>query len=98
MLVEAAPLVPDRTICNPINDFKLGGIALTDTSLSFVVSDMLNPAQQNALNASLTPVAFIHRERKAALISSAAWRGGKEQLPSVHNYSQISCGFMTNNC
>ncbi len=43
MLDGAAPLVPGRTICNPINDFKLGGVALIDTSLSFVVSDMLNP-------------------------------------------------------
>lgn len=37
LLVGAAVRVPDRTICNPINDFKLGGIALIDTSLSFVV-------------------------------------------------------------
>lgn len=43
MLVGAAPLVPGRTICNPINGFKLGGAALIDTSLRFVVSDMLNP-------------------------------------------------------
>lgn len=67
LLVEAAPLVPDRTICNPINDFKRGEIALTDTSLSFVVSDMLNPPQQNALNASLTQVVFIHRKRKRSV-------------------------------
>lgn len=43
MLVEAAPLVPDKTICNPINDFKRGGVALIDARLSFVVSGMLNP-------------------------------------------------------
>lgn len=42
LLVGAAPLVPDRTICNPINAFKLGGVTLIDTSLSFVVSDELN--------------------------------------------------------
>lgn len=46
LLVEAAPLVPDRTICNPINDFKLGGVVLIDSSLSFLVSGMLNPRQQ----------------------------------------------------
>lgn len=55
LLTGAAPLVPDRTICNPINDFKLGGVALTDTSLSFVVSDMLNPLQRSTLNGALTP-------------------------------------------
>lgn len=68
MLVEAAPLVPDRTICNPINDFKLGGIALTDTSLSFVVSDMLNPPWQNTQIASLTQIVFIHRKRKRSVL------------------------------
>lgn len=29
-LVEAAPLVPDRTICNSIIDLQLGGVALID--------------------------------------------------------------------
>ncbi len=49
-MVGAAPLVPDRTICNPINDFRLGGVALIDTSLRFVVSDVLSPLQHGTLN------------------------------------------------
>lgn len=66
-MVGAAPLVPDRTICNPINDFKLGGVALIDTSLSFVVSDMLNPPQQSTPNAALTRGGFIQRKRKGSV-------------------------------
>lgn len=58
-MVGAAPLVPDRTMCNPINDFRLGGVALIDTSLRFVVSDMLNPLQQSTLNGALT-LGWIH--------------------------------------
>ncbi len=54
-MVGAAPLVPHRTICNPINDSKLGGVALIDTSLRFVVSDKLNPLQQSTPNGTLTP-------------------------------------------
>lgn len=57
-------LVPDTTICNLINDFQLVGVALDDTSLSFVVSDMLNPLQQNTLNGTLTQVGFIQTQRK----------------------------------
>lgn len=59
------------TICNPINDFQLGGVALNDTSLSYVVSDMLNPLQQNTLNGALTQVGFIQWKRKAAFNSRA---------------------------
>lgn len=76
MLDEAALLVPDRTICNPINDFKLGGAALTDTSLSFVVSDMLNPPQQSTLNGAVTQVRFIQWERKAAFIKQQSREPG----------------------
>lgn len=72
MLVEAAPLVPDKTICNLINDFKRGGLTLIDTSLSFVVSDMLNPPWQSTLNGALTQVGFIQSKRKAAFINSTA--------------------------
>lgn len=71
MLDEASLLVSDTTICNPINDFQLGGVALSDTSLSYVVSDMLNPLQQNTLNGALTQVAFIQWKRKAAFNSRA---------------------------
>lgn len=71
LLVEAAPLVPDRTICNPINDLKLGGVALIDTSLSFVVSDMLNPLQQSTLNGALTQVGLIQRKRKETSLTAA---------------------------
>lgn len=63
MLVGAAPLVPDRTICNPINGFKLGGVALIDTSLRFVVSDMLSPLQQSTLNGALT-LGWTYSEEK----------------------------------
>lgn len=66
-IVGAAPLIPDRTICNPINDFKLGGVALIDTSLSFVVSDMLNPLQQSSLNAALTQAGFFRRKKKRSV-------------------------------
>lgn len=73
MLDEATLLVPDTTICNPIDDFKLGVAALTDTSLSFVASDMSNPPQQSTLNGALTQAGFIQREkRKAAFIKSRA--------------------------
>lgn len=72
-IVGAAPLIPDSTICNPINDFKLGGVALIDTSLSFVVSDMLNPLQQSSLNGALTRAGFIQRKkRKGVFINSTA--------------------------
>ena len=70
MLVEAAPLVPDRTICNPINDLKLGGVALIDTSLSFVVSDMLNSPQQSTRNGALTQAGLIQRKRKETLLTA----------------------------
>lgn len=60
LLVE----VPDTTICNLINDFQLVGVALDDTSLSFVVSGMLNPLQQNTPNGTLTQVGFIQWQRK----------------------------------
>lgn len=88
LLVEAAPLVPDRTICNPINDFKLGGVGLVDTSLSFVVSDMLNPPQQNTLNASLTQFRFIHRKRKGAFINSTA---ASLSTPKAPTAAEVSC-------
>lgn len=71
LLVEAAPLVPDRTICNPINDFKLGGIALTDTSLRFVVSDMLNPPRQKCSECFFDP-GRIHSQEKKKECSSTA--------------------------
>lgn len=67
MLVEAAPFVPDKNICNPINDLKRGGVALIDTSLRFVVSDTLNPPRQSTLNGALTQVGFIQRERKGSV-------------------------------
>lgn len=51
---------------------RLGEVALIDTSLSFVVSDMLNPLQQSTLNGALTQVGFIQRERKGVFINSAA--------------------------
>lgn len=72
MLVEAAPLVPDRTICNPINALKLGGVALIDTSLSFVVSDMLNSPQQSTRNGALTQAGLIQRKKKRDVVNSGA--------------------------
>lgn len=83
MLDEATLLVPDRTICNPINDFKLGVVALTDTSLSFVASDMSNPPQQSTLNGAVTQVGFIQRERKAAFVQSRAM-----SLDQLYVYTQ----------
>lgn len=75
MLDEATLLVPDRTICNPIDDFKLGVAALTDTSLGFVASDLPNPPRQSTLNGALTRAGFIQRGEKKTekQRSSKAW-------------------------
>lgn len=110
-MVGAAPLVPDRTICNPINDFKLGGDALIDTSLSFVVSDMLNPPQQSTLNAALTQGRFIQRKRKGSVqqhsheprpivSQTKAEVSCFLQLlsPICTELQQILCRRITNNC
>lgn len=48
-MVEAAPLVPDRTFCNSINDFELGGVALIDTSLRVVCVRYVEPAAAKIL-------------------------------------------------
>lgn len=49
VMVEAAPLVPDRTFCNSINDFELGGVALIDTSLRVVCVRYVEPAAAKIL-------------------------------------------------
>jgi len=54
LLVEAAPLVPDKTVCNPINYFKRGRAALIDTWLGFFVSGLLNPSSQRTPTGALT--------------------------------------------
>lgn len=84
MLDEAALLVVDGTICNPINDFKLGGVAFTDTSLSFLVSDRLNPPQQSTLNGAVTQVGFIQWKTKAAFINSRVM-----SLDQLYLYTRI---------
>lgn len=96
MLVEAAPLVPDKTICNPINDLKRGGVALIDTSLSFVVSDMLNPPQQSTLNGALTQVGFIQRERKGRICQQRSHEPGPiVTLNTQTTAAEVSCFLQT---
>lgn len=71
MLDEATLLVPDGTICNPIDDFKLGVVALTDTSLSFGASDVSNPTAAKRSEWRSDP-GRIHSEGKEKQRSSRA--------------------------
>lgn len=85
LLDEATLLVPDTTICNPIDDFKLGVAALTDTSLSFVASDMSNPPQQSTLNGALTQAGFIQREKRKSSVHQKQSHGS---ITRLHQKSQ----------
>lgn len=71
-MAGAALLVPHWTICNPIDDFKLGGAALIDTSLEVTMSDTLKPLQQSTLNGALTQARFVRSERKEVFANSQA--------------------------
>lgn len=85
-MVGAAPLVPDRTICNPINDFKLGGVALIDTSLKFRCVRHVEPTVAKYSGWCFDP-GWIHSEAKKR---SVRQQHSHEPGPIIDHHSHHS--------